>query len=293
MKIQKSFENENAGAIHIVPTPIGNLEDITYRALNTLKTVELIAAEDTRNTKKLLNYFEISTPLTSYHEHNIKEKTGSLIAKAKDGAQIALVSDAGMPAISDPGYELVQEAIAEGVRVIVLPGANAALQALVGSGLPTDTFYFYGFLPRKKKDKENVLQQLKRLPTTIIFYESPFRVKDTLQAIQSELGNRQVAIARELTKRFEEYVRGTVEEVLDWATTNELRGEFVLVIEGASAEEASAEIAVEWWNDLTIIDHVNHYINEESLSNKEAIKKTAVDRKIPKRDVYQAYHIEE
>lgn len=293
MKIQKSFENEDAGAIYLVPTPIGNLEDITYRALNTLKTVELIAAEDTRNTKKLLNYFEIPTPLTSYHEHNIKEKTGSLIAKAKAGAQIAIVSDAGMPAISDPGYELVQEAIAEDVRVIVLPGANAALHALVGSGLPTDSFYFYGFLPRKKKDKELVLQQLKKLPTTVILYESPYRVKDTLASIQTELGNRQITIARELTKRFEEYVRGSVEEVLEWATTNELKGEFVLVVEGASAEEAAAEEDADWWNELPILAHVNHYIDEESLSSKEAIKKTAVDRKLPKREVYQAYHIED
>lgn len=290
MNIQKSFDNEEEGAIYIVPTPIGNLEDITYRALNILKTATVIAAEDTRNTKKLMNYFEIATPLTSYHEHNKREKTEKLISEAKSGAIIALVSDAGMPAISDPGYELVQGAIEQDVKVIVLPGANAALAALVGSGLPTDEFYFYGFLPRKKKEKEAVLAYLKKYQATIIFYESPYRIKDTLAVLQEQLGNRKVALAREITKRFEEYIRGSLEEVLDWSQSNELKGEFVIVVEGSPIVDETEDII--WWSALDIMEHVNYYIEKDELSSKEAIKQTAVDRKLPKREVYQAYHVD-
>lgn len=289
MNIQKSFENEQEGAIYIVPTPIGNLEDITYRALNILKTVTVIAAEDTRNTKKLLNYFDISTPLTSYHEHNKREKTDQLIAQVKEGAKIALVSDAGMPAISDPGSELVQAAVAADVKVVVLPGANAAVCALVGSGLDTDAFYFYGFLPRKKK--EAVLTQLKKIEASIIFYESPFRVKDTIASLYAQFGNRKATLARELTKRFEEYIRGSMEEVLAWTETNELKGEFVIIVEGA-ADMDLIEEEENWWSELGVIEHVKHYIEKEGLTSKEAIKMTAADRKLPKREVYQAYHVE-
>lgn len=289
MNIQKSFENEQEGTIYIVPTPIGNLEDITYRALNILKTVTIIAAEDTRNTKKLLNYFEITTPLTSYHEHNKWEKTAQLITQVEDGAKIALVSDAGMPAISDPGSELVQAAIAADIKVVVLPGANAAVCALVGSGLNTDAFYFYGFLPRKKK--EAVLTQLKKIEASIIFYESPFRVKDTIASLYAQFGNRKVTLARELTKRFEEYIRGSMEEVLAWTETNELKGEFVIIVEGA-ADRDLIEEEENWWSELGVIKHVKHYIEKEGLTSKEAIKLTAADRKLPKREVYQAYHIE-
>ncbi len=287
MNIQKSFENEQEGAIYIVPTPIGNLEDITYRALNILKTANVIAAEDTRNTKKLLNYFEITTPLTSYHEHNKREKTDHLLTQVKEGAKIALVSDAGMPAISDPGSELVQAAIAADIKVVVLPGANAAICALVGSGLNTDAFYFYGFLPRKKK--EAVLTQLKKIEASLIFYESPFRVKDTVASLYAQLGNRKVTLARELTKRFEEYIRGSLEEVLVWTETNELRGEFVIIVEGAAATDLTEE---NWWSALGILEHVEHYIEKDGLTSKEAIKLTAADRSLPKREVYQAYHIE-
>lgn len=287
MNIQKSFENEQEGAIYIVPTPIGNLEDITYRALNILKTANVIAAEDTRNTKKLLNYFEITTPLTSYHEHNKWEKTDQLLTQVKEGAKIALVSDAGMPAISDPGSELVQAAIAADIKVVVLPGANAAICALVGSGLNTDAFYFYGFLPRKKK--EAVLTQLKKIEASLIFYESPFRVKDTVASLYAQLGNRKVTLARELTKRFEEYIRGSLEEVLVWTETNELRGEFVIIVEGAAATDLTEE---NWWSALGILEHVEHYIEKDGLTSKEAIKLTAADRSLPKREVYQAYHIE-
>lgn len=290
MMIQKSFANEIEGAIILVPTPIGNLEDITYRALNTLKTATVIAAEDTRNTRKLLNYFEITTPLTSYHEYTKKEKIEKLINEAERGAKIAVVSDAGMPAISDPGTDIVEAALERNIKVIVLPGANAALSALVGSGLSTEEFYFYGFLPRKKKEMVEVLERLRSISATLLFYESPFRVKQTVNVLHETLGNREIALARELTKRFEEYIRGTIEQVLAWTETNELKGEFVIVVEGASEDETDTE--GDWWTGLDMKEHVEHYMDKEGLSSKEAIKQTAVDRGIPKREVYQNYHIQ-
>ncbi|MEC5425012.1 16S rRNA (cytidine(1402)-2'-O)-methyltransferase [Virgibacillus sp. C22-A2] len=290
MKIQKSFEDQTRGIVYVVPTPIGNLEDITYRALKILKSVALIAAEDTRNTKKLLNHFEISTGLISYHEHNKMAREEQLLNRVEKGESIALVSDAGMPAISDPGYELVQAAISRDLHVVVLPGANAALCALVGSGLPSNEFLFYGFLPRKKKDKELELDRLKRLQSTVLFYESPYRLKETLKVMQEQLGNRQLVIARELTKRFEEYIRGSVDELLEWVEVTELKGEFCLVVEGSAA--AAEEDTSLWWSHLAVIEHVTYYIQEKGLTSKEAIKQVATDRKMPKRDVYQNYHIE-
>lgn len=289
MKIQKSFSDENLGAIYVVPTPIGNLEDITFRALNTLKDVSIIAAEDTRNTKKLLNHFEINVPLISYHEHNKLSREEKLLERVRRGESIAIVSDAGMPAISDPGYELVRSAIEEELKVVVLPGANAALCALVGSGLSTNEFYFYGFLPRKKKDKEAELERLKYIQASLLFYESPYRIKETLLTMHKVLGNRQIAIARELTKRFEEFTRGSVEELIEWANQNEQKGEFCLVVAGNDAEEEETEI---WWKDLTIMEHVNYYIHKSQLSSKEAIKQVATDRNMPKREIYQAYHVD-
>lgn len=290
MNIQKSFEDESIGKLYIVPTPIGNLEDITYRALKVLRSVELIAAEDTRNTRKLLNYFEINVPLISYHEHNKESREHELIEKIRQNESIAVVSDAGMPAISDPGYELVQAAIAANLDVIVLPGANAALCALVGSGLPSIEFYFYGFLPRKKKDKLAELERLSPYQATLIVYESPYRIKETLSAIYEQLGNRNVAIARELTKRFEEYVRGTAKDVLNWAQATELKGEFCIIIEG-NQSQMELKDEVQWWEKLSLDEHVTHYMNKNDMYSKEAIKQVAVDRKIPKREVYQAYHI--
>ncbi|MFD2045589.1 16S rRNA (cytidine(1402)-2'-O)-methyltransferase [Ornithinibacillus salinisoli] len=290
MQIQKSFDQTTEGVLYVVPTPIGNLEDITYRALTILQQVSVIAAEDTRNTIKLLNHFDIPTSLISYHEHNKMERENQLVSRIQNGEQVAIVSDAGMPAISDPGYELVQAVLENDLPVIVLPGANAALCALVGSGLPSTEFYFYGFLPRKKKEKEAELIRLKALKATLLFYESPYRIKETLKAIKEQLGNRQVTIARELTKRFEEYVRGNAEELLNWAESTELKGEFCLVVEGS--DEKEADIIDIWWSHLSVIDHVEHYIREASLSNKEAIKRVAKERQLPKRDVYQAYHIE-
>lgn len=289
--IQKSFEDDLKGKLYVVPTPIGNLEDITYRALNTLKSADLIAAEDTRNMQKLLNYFDIHTSLLSYHEHNKREREETIVNKIKEGQSVALVSDAGMPAISDPGYELVRAVTRAALPVVVLPGANAALCALVGSGLPASEFYFYGFLPRKKKEKQAELDRLRSLKATLLIYESPYRIKDTLKVIHEQLGNRNVTIARELTKRFEEYIRGTVEELISWAENTELRGEFCLVIEGSSKVHPSSEDM--WWSRLSVEDHVTYLIEEQSLSSKEAIKQVATERKLPKREVYQAYHIEQ
>ncbi|WP_026908518.1 16S rRNA (cytidine(1402)-2'-O)-methyltransferase [Paucisalibacillus globulus] len=290
MMIQKSFENRNEGSLYVVPTPIGNLEDITYRALSILKSVSVIAAEDTRNTIKLLNHFNISTALISYHEHNKLGREDQLLEKLANGESIALVSDAGMPAISDPGYEIVKAATEKNFSVIVLPGANAALCALVGSALPNKEFLFYGFLPRKQKEKEEELERLGRYKATLLFYESPYRVKETLKAIQKQLGNRNIAIARELTKRFEEYVRGTASELIEWTNQSELKGEFCIVVEGNSEEQL--EEVENWWSNLEIPAHVDYYIHEQELSSKDAIKQVAKDRNLPKRDVYQAYHIE-
>lgn len=291
MNIQKSFDDSTKGVLYVVPTPIGNLEDITYRALKILKSVSIIAAEDTRNTKKLLNHFEITTSLISYHEHNKASRADQLLERVQNGESIAVVSDAGMPAISDPGYELVEAAIERDHSVVVLPGANAALCALVGSGLPAREFYFYGFLPRKKKDKAAALTGLKDFPATLLFYESPYRMKDTLKSMREQLGNRQAAIARELTKRFEEYVRGTLDELLIWSEQQELKGEFCIVVYGNN--ESDEQVTALWWSHLSVMEHVNHYINAETLSSKEAIKQVATDRKMSKRDVYQIFHVGE
>lgn len=288
LKSQKSFLNQDqAGTLYVVPTPIGNLEDLTIRALNLLKTVDLIGAEDTRNTKKLLAHYEIHCPLTSYHEHSDDSKLNYLISELQAGKQIAIVSDAGMPGISDPGTSLIQQAIQAEINVVVLPGANAALCALVGSGLPTDQFYFYGFLPRKNKDRRQAWQDLNLQTGTIILYESPYRLLSTLQELKDHLGNRKIAIARELTKKFEEYVRGTVDDALRWAETGTLKGEFCIVIEGNQSTPQPEE---DWWKDLTIIEHVEHYIESEQLMSKEAIKKVAQERRLQKRAVYQIYH---
>jgi 16S rRNA (cytidine1402-2'-O)-methyltransferase len=289
---QKSFENEDQkGILYLVPTPIGNLEDMSFRAIRLLKEADFIAAEDTRNTKKLCNYFEIKTPIVSYHEHN-KESSGiKLLEKLKEGVKIALVSDAGMPTISDPGYELVAAALTEGLTVVPLPGANAALTALIASGLPCQPFYFYGFLNRQKKEKKKELETLRKQTATIIFYESPHRLKETLTLLEAVLGDRRIVLCRELTKKYEEFIRGTITEAIDWANQEEIRGEFCLIVEGS--DEDAAEEETSWWVDLTIEEHVNHYISTQGISSKEAIKLTAKDRGLQKRDVYQAFHIED
>ncbi|WP_413304833.1 16S rRNA (cytidine(1402)-2'-O)-methyltransferase [Bacillus sp. 1P10SD] len=287
---QKSFENEeNKGILYLVPTPIGNLEDMSFRAIRILKEADLIGAEDTRNTKKLCNYFEIDTPIVSYHEHNKETSGEKLIQKVQQGLKVALVSDAGMPAISDPGYELVSAAISENVTVVPLPGANAALTSLIASGITCQPFYFYGFLHRNKKDKRAELEVLKWQKATLIFYESPHRLKETLAVMLEVLGNRNIAICRELTKKYEEFIRGTLEEVIEWAHNDEIRGEFCIIVEGTNEE---VEEETSWWEDLSIEEHVNHYMSVENISSKDAIKQTAKDRGLNKREVYQAYHIE-
>ena len=288
---QKSYEKEGLEpALYLVPTPIGNLEDMSFRALRILKEADVIAAEDTRNTKKLCNYFEITTPIVSYHEHN-KENSGKhMLDRLRSGQVIALVSDAGLPTISDPGYELVRDAIAEKFKVIPLPGANAALTALIASGLVPQPFYFYGFLQRGAKQKKEELERLKKVDVTWIVYESPHRLKETLKHMLDILGDRNIVLCRELTKKFEEFIRGTISETLIWATESEVRGEFCLIIEGASTVDTELEDL--WWNSFDIVAHVDYYMEENQLNSKEAIKLVAKDRGMQKRDVYQAFHVE-
>lgn len=286
---QKSFENEQQkGILYLVPTPIGNLEDMSFRAVRLLKESDYIAAEDTRNTKKLCNHFEISTPVVSYHEHNKEASGAKLIERLKEGGKIALVSDAGMPTISDPGYELVVAAVNEQLTVVPLPGANAALTALIASGLATQPFYFYGFLPRQKKEKMKELEELSKMMSTLILYESPHRLKETLEQLYAVFGERQISLCRELTKRYEEFIRGTISEVIQWASNDEVRGEFCLIIEGSNKR---AEEKITWWEELSLQEHIKHYMTEQGFSSKEAIKQTAKDRNMNKRDVYHAYHI--
>lgn len=287
---QKSFENEEQkGILYLIPTPIGNLEDMSFRAVRLLKEADLIAAEDTRNTKKLCNHFEISTPIVSHHEHNKETSGGKLIEKLKEGAKIALVSDAGMPTISDPGYELVVAAVREQLTVVPLPGANAALTALIASGLSTQPFYFYGFLPRQKKEKVKELESLSKINSTLILYESPHRLKETLQQLLNVFGDRGISLCRELTKRYEEFIRGTVSEALQWAEREEIRGEFCIIVEGSKEQIEEVDA---WWETLSLLEHIEYYISEKNFSSKEAIKQTAKDRNINKRDVYQAYHVD-
>lgn len=290
MNSQKSYEGiEDKGVLYLIPTPIGNLEDMTFRAIRLLKEVDYIAAEDTRHTKKLCNHFEIGTPIVSYHDHNKETKIERLIQDLEKGLKIGLVSDAGMPCISDPGYELVREATNKGYTVIPLPGANAALTALIASGLPTYEFYFYGFLNRNKKSKKEELQLLSIKKETMVFYEAPHRLKETLKLMFEAFGNREIVLCRELTKRYEEFLRGTIEEAIIWANETELRGEFCFIVSGTTEDIIEDKEA--WWTELTIIEHVNYYINDQQFSNKDAIKQVAKDRNQSKREIYSEYHV--
>ncbi|MBU8610289.1 16S rRNA (cytidine(1402)-2'-O)-methyltransferase [Bacillus pumilus] len=292
MKTQKSFDGQSdMGILYLVPTPIGNLEDMTFRAIQTLKDVDYIAAEDTRQTKKLCHVYEIDTPLTSYHEHNKDSSGHKLIEWLKEGKNIALVSDAGLPTISDPGAEVVRDFTNIGGYVVPLPGANAALTALIASGITPQPFFFYGFLDRQKKEKKKQLEALKKRQETIIFYEAPHRLKETLTLMKEVWGNRNIAITRELTKKFEEFIRGDLESVLTWAVENQIRGEFCLVVQGNDQDEEELNEEA-WWKSLSEKEHVIHYI-EEGLTSKEAIKRTAVERGVPKRNIYDTYHIEQ
>ncbi|GGA48671.1 ribosomal RNA small subunit methyltransferase I [Psychrobacillus lasiicapitis] len=291
MKSQKSTEHEQSSCLYLVATPIGNLEDMTMRAIRILKEVDMIAAEDTRNTKKLCNYFEISTPLMSYHDHNQQAGGEKILDLLRQGKRIALVSDAGLPCISDPGADIAAKAVSEGFAVVPIPGANAALSALIASGLSTQPFFFYGFLSRNKKERKAEITQLQKRQETIILYESPHRLKESLKDMQSIMeGTRQIVLARELTKKFEEFLRGTIDDAVNWAEQNEIRGEFCIVLDGS--DEALDELETSWWEKLSIEEHVNRIIEENQCTTKEAIKEVAIQRGLPKREVYQNYHVE-
>lgn len=292
IKSQKSTEYEESSCLYLVATPIGNLEDMTMRAIRVLKEVDMIAAEDTRNTKKLCNYFEIPTPLMSYHDHNQQVGGEKILDLLRQGKRIALVSDAGLPCISDPGADIAAKAVNEGFAVVPIPGANAALSALIASGLSTQPFFFYGFLSRNKKERKAEITKLQKRQESIILYESPHRLKDTLKDMQSIMeGTRPIVLARELTKKFEEFLRGTIDEAVDWAEQHDIRGEFCIVLEG-SREEQLDGLDAPWWENLSIEEHVNNIIEEKQCSSKDAIKEVAIQRGLSKRDVYQNYHIE-
>lgn len=275
-----------AGKLYLCATPIGNLEDITFRVLRTLKEVDLIAAEDTRNSIKLLNHFEIKTPMTSYHEYNKIEKAYQLVDKMREGKNIALITDAGTPGISDPGEDLVRICYEEGIEVTSLPGPAACITALTMSGLATRRFAFEAFLPRDKKERALVLEQLKNETRTIILYEAPHHLIKTLEELQEALGNRKIAVCRELTKRYEEKTLSTVSDMLDFYKESEPRGEYVLVLEGKSFEEI-AEEEKRSWEAMTLEEHMAVY-EKQGIDRKEAMKLVAKDRGISKRDVYQA-----
>ena len=278
MKIQKSYIDDGS-VLYLVPTPIGNYEDMTFRSVETLKNVDYIFCEDTRVTKVLLSHFNISTPLKNYHIFNEDVASDDIINLLKEGHSIALVSDAGLPCISDPGYLVASVAIKEGIKVISLPGASASLTALIASGLPCDKFYFNGFLNSRQNQRIKELNSLKDKKETLIIYEAPHRIHETLKDMYDVLGNRRIVIARELTKHYEEYTRGTLEEVQ--AEELNLKGEMVLIVEGASIESNVLEL-----NSLSILDHFNHYINQ-GIDEKEALKKVAKDRNVSKSDIYK------
>lgn len=287
--IQKSYEpKEGRGTLYLVGTPIGNLEDMTFRGVRILNEVDWIAAEDTRQTRKLLTHFGIQTRLVSYHEHNKRASGPELIRLILEGQSVALVSDAGMPAISDPGYELVRLAVEANVAVVPVPGANAALSALVASGLPTERFLFVGFLPREPKKLRDELERLRGVSATLVLYESPHRVVKTMHAMKQLWADAPAAVVRELTKRHEEMMRGTVADCLAQLEAGETLGEYCLVVDRNNADrDAPASMDGVWWAELTIAEHVERH-EQKSGDRKEAMKRTAVDRGISRRDVYNA-----
>ena len=278
--------NQSSGTLYLCATPIGNLEDITLRVLRTLQEVDLIAAEDTRNTLKLLNHFEISTPMTSYHEYNKYDKAALLVQKLLEGTSIALVTDAGTPGISDPGEEIVRQAYQAGVTVTSLPGACACITALTLSGLSTRRFAFEAFLPHDKKERRILLEQLKSETRTIILYEAPHHLRSTLAELFQALGNRTVTLCRELTKLHETVQLSTLEEAIHYYEAHEPRGEYVLVLQGISQAELDGQ-ARAVWESLTLPEHMQHYL-DRGFSKKDAMKQVARDRNVPKREIYQA-----
>lgn len=275
-----------AGTLYLCATPIGNLEDMTFRAVRILKEVDLIAAEDTRNSIKLLNHFEIKTPMTSYHEYNKIEKGKRLVEKLQAGQNIALVTDAGTPGISDPGEELVKMCCEAGVEVTSLPGAAACITALTLSGLPTRRFCFEAFLPADKKERKEILAELVEETRTIIVYEAPHRLRKTLAELREVLGERRATVCRELTKKHETAFRTTLSEAVAYYEQNEPKGECVLVIEGKSREEIRQE-EQKRWEEMTIEEHMEYYLGQ-GKEKKEAMKQVAKDRRVPKRDIYKA-----
>ena len=288
--LKKSTEriDKMSGILYLCATPIGNLGDISARFIKTFEEVDLIAAEDTRQTLKILNHLGLTKPLTSYHEHNKREKREMIISQLKDGKYVALVSDAGTPAISDPGEDLVKLCIENNIDVTSIPGPVAGINALILSGLPTKRFAFEGFLSVNKRHRKEHLASVKADTHTLIFYEAPHKLKTTLADMYEVLGDRKIAIARELTKLHEEVIRTTLSEAVHLYDEKSPRGEYVLIIEGAKEEEITEESL--WWEELSIVEHVDFYINEKGLTSKDAVKQTAEDRNLKKRDVYNEYH---
>ena len=286
MKVQKSFKGQtDYGTLYLVPTPIGNLQDMTFRAVETLKAVDFICAEDTRNTGLLLKHFDITVKQISFHEHNAYEKIPELLELLKSGKNLAQVSDAGMPSISDPGHDLVKAAIAEDITVVALPGASAGITALIASGLAPQPHIFYGFLPRKSGQQKDFFESKKAYPETQIFYESPYRVSDTLENMLAIYGDRQVVLVRELTKLYEEYQRGSISELLEYIAENPLKGECLLIVSGqdqAVLTEAAAE-------DLNPAELVSSLVEVGEKPN-QAIKKVAKTYGLNRQEVYNAYH---
>ena len=274
-----------SGKLYVVPTPIGNLKDITLRALEVLEASDIIAAEDTRQSLKLLNHYNIKKPLVSYHKFNEQNKSGSLIEMLKDGRIVALVSDAGSPGISDPGSVIIKKCLEEGIPFEVLPGATAVITALVYSGMDTDKFTFLGFFPRETKDRKRLMEDIRDREETMVIYEAPHRLLEALSFIGDNLGNRQVAVCRELTKIHEEIFRGGILEAIEHFALKQIKGEIVLVIKGKSELEIKEEREKEW-ADLSVKDHILNYM-KQGHSKKDSIKLVAAERGMPKSEVYR------
>ena len=275
-----------AGKLYLCATPIGNLEDMTYRVVRTLQEADLIAAEDTRNSIKLLNHFEIKTPMTSYHEYNKIEKGKKLVEKLQSGMNIGLIKNAGTPGISDPGEELVKMCYESGIEVTSLPGAAACITALTLSGLSTRRFAFEAFLPTDKKEKQEILKELTNETRTMILYEAPHRLIKTLKELRDTVGNRKITICRELTKKHETAFATTLEEAISYYESNEPKGECVLVLEGKSRTEIREE-EISRWEEMSVEEHMEYYLSQ-GIEKKEAMKRVAKDRGVGKREIYQA-----
>jgi 16S rRNA (cytidine1402-2'-O)-methyltransferase len=275
-----------AGTLYLVATPIGNLEDMTYRGVRILSEVDLIAAEDTRNSLKLLQHFQIKTPMTSYHEFNKIDKAKSLIGMLQEGKNIAVITDAGTPGISDPGEELVAMCLEVGISVYAIPGAAACITAVTSSGQPCRRFCFEAFLPKDKKERARVLEEMQQETRTMIVYEAPHHLKATLRELEAALGNRSITLCRELTKKYEEKIKTTLTDAISYYETTEPRGEYVLVIAGKSKEQVAKEQQSKW-EHMSIQEHTQLYL-DQGLDKKEAMKAVAKDRGVSKRDVYQA-----